>query len=89
MRTIVRRVARVGYLETLFWTTGTVAAYAAPRPVEPAYPSPAPVPTEPRFATEVRWMLGGAALVLAVAAVVLVVVLWRRSHSAARRIAAL
>jgi hypothetical protein len=68
---------------------GATPAAAGPRPVEPRFapPSSTPIPTDPSVETELRWMLNGAGVVLLLGALALAAVLWRRSHSTARRIA--
>jgi hypothetical protein len=68
---------------------GAPVAFAAPPPIEPDYapPSTADITTSSgvSFATELRWMLNGAGVVLALAAVVLIAVLWRRAHAHSQR----
>jgi hypothetical protein len=67
---------------------GAQAAFAFPKELGPDY---AP-PTDPGvgttsgidFATQLRWMLTGAGVVLALAAAVLVAVLWHRAHAHAQ-----
>ena len=69
----------------LFVGTGVSAAVAGPRPIEPEFPPSPPVPPGPDRWEQLRWMLDGAGILLAITAVALAVVLWRRAHAAARR----
>lgn len=70
---------------------GASAALAGPVPVQPDFAPPTPnatiVPADPSFETQLRWMLNGAGVVLAVTGLALVAVLWHRSRTAPGRIA--
>jgi hypothetical protein len=66
-------------------TIGAQAAFAYPPEIEPDYAPPAgggiTTTSGVDFATQLRWMLTGAGVVLALAAVALVAVLWHRAHA--------
>jgi hypothetical protein len=84
----VERVTSAALTTVLVAMVGASAARAGPTPVEPQFPPPPSAPPtvgDPGLAVELRWMLDGAGIVLALAAVALAVVLWRRSQSGAPR----
>jgi hypothetical protein len=88
MSRLVTRSAQTALLTVVLLCASASAALAGPKPIEPEFPSPSPVPAaEQGFDVHLRWMLNGAGVLLAAAAVALVVVLWHRSHSTARRVA--
>lgn len=68
---------------------GAQVAFAGPPPIEPDSAPPTTTvfttSSDISFATELRWMLNGAGVVLALAAVVLVAVLWHRAHARPQR----
>jgi hypothetical protein len=88
MTRLVARSVQTLAVSVVLLCAGASAALAGPKPIDPEFPAPASVPAADQgFDVQLRWMLDGAAVLLAAAAVALVVVLWHRSHSAARRVA--
>jgi hypothetical protein len=68
---------------------GAQAAFAFPPEPAPDYAPPtgtgiATATSGVDFATQLRWMLTGAGVVLAVTAAVLVAILWHRAHTHAQ-----
>jgi hypothetical protein len=87
MTRLVARSVQTLAVSVVLLCAGASAALAGPKPIEPAAPPSPAATTDQGFAFQLRWMLDGAAVLLVAAAVALVVVLWHRSHSAARRVA--
>jgi hypothetical protein len=90
MTRCLRHALQVAVTSLFLICAGATAAFAGPKPEQPGFAPPAPtttvVPADPSFETELRWMLNGAGVVFAVAAIALVAVLWHRSHTASRRL---
>lgn len=87
----IRHTVQVAVTSVFLLCVGASAAFAGPAPIEPDFPPPSqPVPavsTDTDFSTQLRWMLSGVGVALAIAAIALTAVLWHRSHATGRRLA--
>lgn len=88
MSRTIRNTAEIVTTTLLLLCAGVPVAFAGPQPIDPNFPPPPATPAAPDVSlwTEVRWMLNGAGVLLALAAVALVAVLWHRSHAATHRL---
>jgi hypothetical protein len=90
----IRHTVQVAVTSLFLLCAGATAAFAGPAPIEPDFPPPTQsgpsitsVNADTDFSTQLRWMLSGVGLTLAIAAVALTAVLWHRSHATSRRLA--
>ena len=83
MRHTLRRAIQVASATLFLMVAGTTAAFAGPAPIEPEFPPPAADP-QPLTSDGFPWMVTSVATVLAVAAAVLIAVLWGRTRTGHR-----
>ncbi len=87
-RNLVRRTTVVGSTVVLLAATGVPAALAGPADpgggTAPVYPPPPATDEGTSFGTQIHWMLGGAAVTLALVALIAIFVLVLE-HRHARR----
>ena len=80
MRHTIRQAIQVALATLFLMVGGTTAAFAGPAPIEPEFAPPAADP-QPVTSDGFPWMVTSATVLLTIAAVVVIAVLWHRTHT--------